>query len=59
MVAEAEDFIIEYFIRREMFTNLYVKEKGQESPYCKMRMQHLRDLPDDTLTIKEEVLASQ
>ena len=33
MVAETEDFIIEYSMRREMITNHYVKEEEQESPY--------------------------
>ena len=54
MVAETEDFIFEYSMRREMITNHYVKEEEQESPYCKMRKQHLRDWPDDTLRIEEE-----
>ena len=54
MVAETEDLIIEYSMKREMITNLCVKEEEQESPYCKMRMQHLRDWPDDTLRIEEE-----
>ena len=54
MVAETEDFIFEYSMRREMITNHYIKEEEQESPYCKMRKQHLRDWPDDTLRIEEE-----
>ena len=54
MVAETEDFIFEYSMTREMITNHYVKEEEQESPYCKMRKQHLRDWPDDTLRIEEE-----
>ena len=54
MVAETEDFIFEYSVTREMITNHYVKEEEQESPYCKMRKQHLRDWPDDTLRIEEE-----
>ena len=54
MVAETEDFIFEYSMTREMITNHCVKEEEQESPYCKMRKQHLRDWPDDTLRIKEE-----
>ena len=54
MVAETEDFIFEYSMRREMITNHYVTKEEQESPYCKMRKQHLRDWPDDTLTIEEE-----
>ena len=54
MVAETEDFIFEYSMTREMITNHYVKEKEQEIPYCKMRKQHLRDWPDDTLRIEEE-----
>ena len=49
MVAETEDLIIEYSMRREMIANHYVKEEEQESPYSKMRKQHLRDWPDDTL----------
>ena len=54
MVAETEDFIFEYSMRREMITNHYIKEEEQESPYCKMRKQHLRDWPDDTLRVEEE-----
>ena len=54
MVAETEDLIIEYSMRREMITNHYIKEEEQESPYCKTRKQHLRDWPDDTLRIEEE-----
>ena len=53
-VAEKEDFIIECSMKREMITNLFVKEEEQESPYCKMWKQHLRDWPDNTLRIKEE-----
>ena len=37
MVAETEDFIFEYSMRREMITNHYVTEEDQESPYCKMQ----------------------
>ena len=54
MVAEAEDLIIEYSMRREMIANHYVKEEEQESPYCKIRKQHLRDWPEDTLRTEEE-----
>ena len=54
MVAETEDLITEYSMTREIITNNYVKEEEQESPYCKMRNQHLRDWPDDTLRIEEE-----
>ena len=54
MVAETEDFIFEYSTRREIITNHYVKAEEQESPYCKIRKQHLRDWPDDTLRIEEE-----
>ena len=54
MVAETEDLIIEFSMRREMITNHYDKEEEQESPYCKMRKQHLRGWPDDTLSIEEE-----
>ena len=54
MAAETEDLMIEYSMRREMITNHFVKEEEQESPYCKMRKQHLRDWPDDTLRIEEE-----
>ena len=54
MVAETEDFIFEYSMTREMITNHYVKEEEQESPYCKMLKQHLRDWPDDTLRIEDE-----
>ena len=51
MFAETEDLIIEYSMRREMITNHFVKEEEQESPYYKMRKQHARDWPDDTLRI--------
>ena len=54
MVAETEDLFIEYSMRIEMITNHYVKEEEQESPYCKMRKQYLRDSPVDTLRIEEE-----
>ena len=54
VVADTEDLIIEYSMRKEMITNLYVKDEEQESPYCKLRKQHLRDCPDNTLGIKEE-----
>ena len=54
MVAETENFIFEYSMRREMIANHYIKEEEQESPYCKMRKQHLRDWPDDTLRIEKE-----
>ena len=37
-----------------MHYNRYVKEEKQESPFCKMRKQHLREWPDDTLRIEEE-----
>ena len=53
-VAETEDLIIEYSMRREMITNLYIKEAEQERPYCTMPKQHLREWPDDTPSIKEE-----
>ena len=54
MVAETENLIIEYSMRREMITNHYVKEEEQEIPYCKVGKQHVRDWPDDTLRIQEE-----
>ena len=41
-------------MREKIITNLYVKEDEQESPYCKMQKQHLRDWSDDTRKIKEE-----
>ena len=53
MVAETEDFIFEYSMRREMITNHYVKEEEQENAYCKMRKQHLRDWPDWELKRKD------
>ena len=37
-----------------MITYHYAKKKEQESPYCKMRKQHLRDWPVDTLRTEEE-----
>ena len=54
MVAETEDLIIEYSMRREIVIHLYNKEGEQENPNCKMRKQHLRDWPDDTLRIEKE-----
>ena len=36
-------------MRREIIIHLYNKEGELESPKCKMRKQHLRDWPDDTL----------
>ena len=54
MVAETEDLIIEYSMTREMITNYYGKEEERESPYCKMRNQHLRDWPGNTLRIEED-----
>ena len=56
MIAETEDLIIEYSMTREMITNHYVTEEEQESPYCKMQKQHLRNWPDDT-RIEEEAHA--
>ena len=54
MVTETEDLIFEYFMRREIITNMYNKEGDEERQNCKMQKQHLRDWPDHTLRIKRE-----
>ena len=56
IVAETEDLIVEYCVREKAITNQWAKEGDPESQYCKMRKRHLRDWPDNTPRIREEVL---
>ena len=51
MVAEIDDLIVGYSMRREIITHLYNREGEQESTNCKL---HLRSWPDDILRIKEK-----
>ena len=41
-------------MRREIITNLYVKEKRTENDILSDRKHHLRDWPGDTMRIEEE-----
>ena len=55
IVAETDDLIIEYCPRKEAIINLCIKEGEEENQYSRMRKRHLREWPDDTLIIEEEL----
>ena len=54
-IAETDDLIIEYCRRKDAIINLCIKEGEEESQYSRMRKRHLREWPDDTLIIEEEL----
>ena len=55
IVAETDDLIIEYFPRKEAIINLCIKEGEEENQYSRIRKRHLREWPDDTWIIEEEL----
>ena len=55
IVAETDDLIIEYCPRKEAITNLCIKEGEEENQYSRMRKRHLREWPDNTWIIEEEL----
>ena len=56
IVAEADDLIIEYYPRIEAIIDLFIIDGDKNNQYCRMQKRHLRQLPDDTLTIEKELL---
>ncbi|GFS08105.1 hypothetical protein ElyMa_003007200 [Elysia marginata] len=54
IVAETEDLIVEYCIRKEQIIKLFTVEDKEITPYKRMRKRHIKDWPDDTHRIKEE-----
>ena len=48
--------IIEYYPRIEAIINLFMIEGDEKNKYCRMQKRHLRQLPDDTLTIEKELI---
>ncbi|GFS10031.1 hypothetical protein ElyMa_003051400 [Elysia marginata] len=54
-VAGTEDFIVEYCIRKEQINFFFTIEDKERTPYKTMQKRHIRDWPDDTHRIKEEV----
>ena len=55
IVAETDDLIIEYCPRKKAIINLCIKEGEEENQYSRMRKRHLREWPDDTWIIEEEL----
>ena len=55
IVAETDDLIVEDCPRKEAIINLCLKEGEEENQYSRMRKQHLREWPDNSLTIEEEL----
>ncbi|GFR77000.1 hypothetical protein ElyMa_000497500 [Elysia marginata] len=55
IVAGTEDLIVEYCIRKRQIINFFTIEDKEITPYKRMRKRHIKDWPDDTLRIKEEV----
>ena len=55
IVAETDDLIIEYCPRKEAIINLCIKEGEEENQYSRMRKRHIREWPDDTWIIEEEL----
>ena len=55
IVAETDDLIIEFCPRKEAIINLCIKEGEEENQYSRMRKRHLREWPDDTWIIEEEL----
>ena len=47
--------MIEYCPRKDAIINLSIKEGEEESQYSRMQKRHLREWPDDTLIIEEEL----
>ena len=55
IVAETDDLIIEYCPRKEAIINLCIKEGEKKHQFSRMRKRHLREWPDDTWIIEEEL----
>ena len=55
IVPETDDLIIEYCPRKDAIINLCLKEGEEESQYSRMQKRHLREWPDDTLIMEEEL----
>ncbi|GFR87719.1 hypothetical protein ElyMa_004230800 [Elysia marginata] len=53
--AGTEDLIVEYCLRKEQIINFFTIEDKEITPYKRMRKRHIKDWPDDTHRIKEEV----
>ncbi|GFS00136.1 hypothetical protein ElyMa_004546700 [Elysia marginata] len=54
IVAETEDLIVEYCIRKEQIINFFAIEDKEITPYKRMRKRHIKDWPDDTHRMIEE-----
>ena len=52
IVAETDDLIVEYCPRKEAIIHLCIKEGEEENRYSRMRKRHIREWPDNTLTIE-------
>ena len=55
IVAETDDLIIEYYPRKDAIINLCIKEREKKHQFSRMRKRQLREWPDETWIIEEEL----